>query len=113
MRALSATSLSRPGCADWLDSRLGVRRSRAPLNGSMGALDPNDEIAKGNEVAAEPRGIVAGVGGVDLELLNGGELRANLRRQRDDGVVVGGNAAGTVERIYLELHLVQAGEGIL
>ena len=77
------------------------------------ALDPNDEIAKGNEIAAEPRGVVAGVGGVDLELLDGGKLRANLGRQGDDGVVVGGDPAGTIERVDLELHLVQAGERIL
>ena len=44
------------------------------------ALDPNDEIAEGNEIAAEPRSIVAGVGGIDLELLNGGKLGAQLGR---------------------------------
>src|SRR2546425_7460715 len=38
MRALSATSLSRPGCADWIDSRLEVRRSRAVLKPSIVAL---------------------------------------------------------------------------
>src|SRR5438094_1812498 len=77
------------------------------------ALDPNDEIAQRNQIAAEPRGIVAGVGGVDLELLNGRKLRAHLGRQGDDGVVIGGDAAGTVERIDLELYLVQAGERML
>src|SRR3989442_14975597 len=77
------------------------------------ALDPNDEIAKRSEIAAEPRGVVTRIGGVDLELLDGGKLRAHLGRQGDDGVVVGGNAAGTVERIDLELHLVQARERIL
>src|SRR5256885_11765221 len=77
------------------------------------ALDPNDESAQRNQIAAEPRGIVAGVGGVHLELLYGRKLRAHLGRQGDDGVVIGGDAAGTVERIDLELYLVQAGERIL
>src|SRR5439155_25991073 len=51
--------------------------------------------------------------GVDLELLDGWKLRAHLGRQGDDSVVVGGDSAGTVERIDLELYLVQAGERIL
>src|SRR5712691_5844964 len=38
MRALSATSLSRPGCGAWIDSRLEVRRSRVALNWSIVAL---------------------------------------------------------------------------
>src|SRR5205823_13427299 len=77
------------------------------------ALDSNDEIAKGNEIAAEPRGTVAGVCGIDLELLNSGKLGAQLGRQGDDGVVVGGDPAGTIERVHLELYLVQARERIL
>src|ERR1700694_1892784 len=38
MRALSATSLSRPGWGAWIDPRLEVRRARAVLNWSIVAL---------------------------------------------------------------------------
>src|ERR1700676_4891943 len=38
MRALSATSLSRPGCGAWIDPRLDGRRSMGVLNWSIVAL---------------------------------------------------------------------------
>ena len=92
------------------------QRSHQILEGfllRLQALDPNDQITKGDEVAAEPGRVIAGIGGVDLELLDGGKLRADLGRQGDDRVVVGGDAAWTIERIDLELYLVQPRERIL
>ena len=39
-------------------------------------LHPDDQVAEWDQVTAKPRGIVPGVGGVDLELLHGRQLRA-------------------------------------
>ena len=71
-------------------------------------LHPNDQVAERNEVTAQSSRVVARIGGIDLEALHRRQLRPNLGGQRDDGVVVRGDAAWAVERVHLQLDVVQA-----
>ena len=71
-------------------------------------LHPNDQVAERNEVTAQSCPVIARIGGIDLEALHRRQLRPNLGGQRDDGVVVRGDAAWAVERVHLQLDVVQA-----
>src|SRR5436305_6278549 len=77
------------------------------------ALHPDDQIAKRQQVAAQPGGVIAGIGGIDLELTHGRKLRLEPRGDGDHRRVVRREPAGSVEGINLELDVVQPRQRVL
>ena len=73
-------------------------------------LDTDDQVTEWNQVATKPRRVIAGIGGIDLELLHCRQLRPEPRRDCDDGVVVGVETTRSVEVVHLELHVAELGE---